>query len=595
MGTRIARVLSVGACSLAASLLAPGAAALEFGPNDAFTFRGRFYAQYTIATENTEAESNGTALDPAGAVPSRNGGDLVQQRNFMNPEFEVDFRRLATPLEGWFDEIEGRVALWGFYDGIYDYGPERWRQVLAQYRTHELQQASKGTRVELRDGVVRFPAGIYERQARRVYGRRLRVNEAYVDLADGPWFLRIGRQAISWGEADTIGLLDANNPFDTTIQPGLFIDLDEARIPLWTVRGTYEVFDALGPFSSGFLEAYWVPGWLDTTISPLVIQSASPFAPPPPASAGYDTPDPQRLNIFQQLPEPSTANSRWGVKFQTVIARDYNVQTWFYTTFPIQPVPVLYGLDENGQAVTALKNKLTNVIGVAGSWYSEAVNSILRAEIELFNGEPGFLAYKNLGRAVESGFTRPGHFRRTNVLRGELGLDHNFFVPALNPTSSFLFVGSIVWFWNTDETPQSDFRANGLLKPSAIRRQQEGGLPAGFYNGPYCDNRSDPSIPQAQRQCDFVNQDPAGGFLQATLRSDFLRGRLTAQLTSILTHRGALTFAPSVLYRFDDHFLFDAKYVNTNTFGSINNGFTLGPGLLRDRDEFWVRATYQLN
>jgi hypothetical protein len=41
--------------------------------------------------------------------------------------------------------------------------------------------------------------------------------------------------------------------------------------------------------------------------------------------------------------------------------------------------------------------------------------------------------------------------------------------------------------------------------------------------------------------------------------------------------------------------LLDAKYVNTHTFGSINNGFTIGPGLLRDRDQFWLRATYQIN
>lgn len=591
----IARGVLASALGFAALLGVTSAWAIEFGPNDAFTIRGRFYSQYTIATEHSKKESNGTALDPAGAIPSRNGGDMIQNRNFMNPEFEVDFRRLVRPIKGWLDEFEGRVALWGFYDGIYDYGPERWRQVLAQYRSHELQQVSKGTQIELVNGVVQFPAGIYARQPRRIYGRRMRVNEAYVDLAKGPWFLRIGRQAISWGEADTIGLLDANNPFDITIQPGLMIDLDEARIPLWTIRGTYELFDVIGPFSSAFLEAYWVPGWLDTTISPLVVQSASPFAQPPPASAGYDGPPPEQINIFQQLPEPSTANSRWGVKLQTVVSRDYNLQAWFYTTYPIQPVPVVYGQEENGQIVTALKNKLTNVIGGAVSWYSETVNSIVRAEVELFNGEPGFLAYKNIGQAVESGFTKTGHYDRLNILRGEFGLDHNFFVPALNPTSSFLVVGSIVWFWNTDESSSKDYRALGMLKPSAIRRQQEGGLPAGFYNTEYCDNANAPNIPEAWRQCDFVNQDPVGGFAQVTVRSDFMHGRLTPQLTTIATHRGALTFAPSILYRLNDNFLFDVKYINTHTFGSINNGFTIGPGLLRDRDQFWVRATYQLN
>lgn len=587
----------------AASTIATPAIALEFGPNGAFSLRGRFYSQLSVATEHTKKESNGTALDPAGAIPSRNAWDMIQHRNFMNPELEVDVLRLAKPAGKWIDEWEGRLTLWGFYDGIYDYGPERWSQVLSQYGTNELQRVSKGTRIERAvDGTVIFPGGVYERQARRVYGRRLRVNEAYVDLARGPWFLRIGRQAISWGESDTIGLLDANNPFDVTIAPGLMIDLDEARIPLWTIRGTYELFNTLGPFSEAFLEAYWVPGWLDTTISPLPIQSASPFAVPPPASLGAGSMlGGQKLRIFQQQPAPSTANSRWGVKLQTVADRDYNLQAWFYTTFPVQPVPVLYGLDaldpETGQQqiTTAVKNKLTNVIGVAMSCYSEALNSILRAEVELFNGEPGFKAYQNIGQAVGSNFARRGHYDRLNIVRGELGIDHNFFVPALNPTASFLLVGSIVWFWNTNESSSNDYRAGGILKPSAIRRQQEGGAAAGAYNGRYCDNPNDSSIPEAERKCDFVNLDPVGGFAQVTLRSDFMRGRLTPQLTTIATHRGALSFAPTVTYRLSDHLLVDVRYVNTHTFGSINNGYTIGPGLLRDRDMAWLRATYRLN
>jgi len=85
------------------------------------------------------------------------------------------------------------------------------------------------------------------------------VNELYLSYSKGPLFLRIGRQSISWGESDTIALLDQNNPFDITLGvPGLLQDLDEARIPLWTVRSTLRLFDTVGPFASGFVEAYWV-------------------------------------------------------------------------------------------------------------------------------------------------------------------------------------------------------------------------------------------------------------------------------------------------------------------------------------------------
>src|SRR5205823_46652 len=44
-----------------------------------------------------------------------------------------------------------------------------------------------------------------------------RINEAYVNVARGRLFLRLGRQAISWGESDTIALLDQSNPFNLTL------------------------------------------------------------------------------------------------------------------------------------------------------------------------------------------------------------------------------------------------------------------------------------------------------------------------------------------------------------------------------------------
>lgn len=116
--SRAGRVALALSLALSVVLVGGRAAAVQFGPDEAFTLRGRFYTQLSIATEPTKKESNGTALNPAGAVPSRNGGDLIQHRNFMNPEFEVDFRRLMHPLEKWLDELQGRVALWGFYDGI---------------------------------------------------------------------------------------------------------------------------------------------------------------------------------------------------------------------------------------------------------------------------------------------------------------------------------------------------------------------------------------------------------------------------------------------------------------------------------------------
>ena len=51
---------------------------------------------------------------------------------------------------------------------------------------------------------------------RDIYAHQARVNELYLSYSKGPFFLRFGRQSISWGESDTIALLDQSNPFDIT-------------------------------------------------------------------------------------------------------------------------------------------------------------------------------------------------------------------------------------------------------------------------------------------------------------------------------------------------------------------------------------------
>lgn len=579
------RALTRGAAAaaLAGLLVASPAAAIRFGPKDSLELRGKVYTQYTVATERSEKFTQ----------PQINPGDLKQWRTFYNPEFEVDFRRLLG-VRKLLDELKGRVAIWGFYDGIYDFGPKRFRQNLARTKRTRNTDGLNAQAAFYSKG--RSEAEALEnrgsrRDGREFYGRRTRVNEAYLSVAKGPLFVRVGRQAISWGESDTIGLLDANNPFDVLIQPGLLIDTDEARIPLWTLRATYELFSVLGPFSSGFVEGYWVPGWLDTEVGFLNIQGVSPFSQPPPLQG-------PGIQVFDKLPEYATENSRWGIKLQTVVNRNYNVAVWFYRTYNLVPVPTLAGISRDiapgvpGYVTTILHHELTNVWGGSLSWYSEAIKSIVRTELELFQDEPSFLAHKAIGAPTESGFTKKGSFERANILRGELGVDYNFFVPVLNPSSSFLAISSIVFEANLDETDNKDFRTP-ILKPSAIERELRGGPIAGQIAPASCDNKDTPAGPAGR--CDFVNIDPIEAFAQVTLRSDFMHGRLTPQLTTIATFRGALTFAPSVLYRFTDNLLFDVKYVNTHTFGSGDNGYTKGVGLNRDRDQLWVRATVQLN
>jgi hypothetical protein len=320
----------------------------------------------------------------------------------------------------------------------------------------------------------------------------------------------------------------------------------------------------------------------------------SPYSQPPPLQG-------PGIQVFDHLPQYGMDESRWGIKFQTVIDREYNFSVWFYRTYQLVPVPKIIGISQPlsetvpGYVTTTLNHKLNNVWGAALSWYSDTIDAIARTELELFQDELSFLAYRAIGAPVANGFQQPGTLEEANVLRGEFGIDKNFFIPLLNPTASFLAVVSLVFEANLDETDNKDFRTP-LIKPSAIERELAGGLTAGQNAPPSCDNKNTPGpdVPGLSR-CDFINQDPIEAFMQTTIRSDFMHSRLSPSLTAIGTFRGALTFAPAVVYRFSDNILFDAKYINTHTFGSGDNGYTKGVGLGRDRDQFWVRATFQLD
>ena len=73
-------------------------------------------------------------------------------------------------------------------------------------------------------------------------------------------------------------------------------DVDEARIPLWTLRGTVKLVDNWKWLSSFFLDAYMVPGIIDTTVPINPIPAGvSPFGP--------DVRDPQEQTGGQAIPQ----------------------------------------------------------------------------------------------------------------------------------------------------------------------------------------------------------------------------------------------------------------------------------------------------
>jgi hypothetical protein len=612
---RVVPVLLVG-------LLSSAAHAYFLDDERNFDFRARLYTEGAVAAESSQPQTK----------PARSPFQLIEQRTFFNPEFDGKL----TSYQSLLDDLSFRLALWGFYDGIYDYGASQYDRSRNSIKGR-ISQGHTLTAPATRTDTVTDFRKMYTYQPDPVLGNYgasgdvsdlpFRVNEAYFNFVKGPVFLRFGRQTISWGESDTIGLLDANNPFNLTMAiPGVFQDVDEARIPLWTARGTYNLFDSWGPIASAFLETYLVPGSIDTTVSQVPVPLASPYSPPQgdPQSllSGLIPPDVNNaivksafggilLGLYDHLPSRSMKNSRYGLRLGGIVARDYTTSVWYYRTFANQPVPRFLPLDlsraplihPGGKGptnlITELHHGMVDVYGGSTTFFSEPLNGIIRAEAELFHNEPAFIPGKNIpfqallrtpavrklingipGNHVAAG-TDEGTIPRADMLRFELGYDRFFFWRAVNPANSFVWVTAYVGQWNLSETfGHQNFRFGGQQKLS----------PTGTLVGANTDGLTLATISKLHTVAkDFVDLYPYESFVQTHLQTDYMHGRLTPALTVVLGLNGTYVIPMGVTYRYTDSLLFDFKY------DLLGGNFMFPTGYFRDRSQLSARVTMLLN
>ena len=603
-----------------------------------FSVRLRAYSQLGILTEDSETPSRSDIARalrfvPANAPrsqkqaqiaaitpPDYDAFNLGQHRNFYNPEFDAnlsDFMRWTGA-----SEFKFRFAWWGFYDGLYDYLDETWADHLRAYRTRFSESNDPANES------YRFNDS-YKR-ARAEYAHQNRINELYIDYVNGPFFLRVGKQAISWGESDTIAILDVSNPFDLSLgAPGFFQDVEEARIPLWTVRSTFKLIDSLGPLSSVFSDVYFVPGPIDTTVPKNPITAGvSPFNP--------DQADPQ-FNILAQgslaagihtvlvdrLPDNTWGNSRWGARLTGVLFRDYTVQGWFFRTFNQVPTPMITNASafnvlakhptfvdakgrrcnpsespagtclKKGPAVTLLDRRLESVIGLSSTWFSQPLNGILKWEIEYFIDELAVIPERNLNPRVQlpralradSEKNLKNSIPTADYVRWVIGYDRNFFVRWLNPTNSFILVMSYNSSFNLSEKGGKDYR-NPYTKPG--HTQTRNGPRPGNPNCRGAAARTSPLCIYADPH-DFEDAYQYEGILTTTLRTDYMHATLQPSLTMITDISGVFGFAPSLNYRINDNLIVGATYL------AVAGTRKAGLGTFRAHDMLQLRVTGQFN
>ena len=509
-------VISVLSCLLVMWVLTEAAQAVTIDDKHTLEITGKLQTRVSFRLQDSEGYT----------MPKLSVGDLVQWRSIALLEVQHDLKELMKtidfmkPLHRWGVHVKYRIVGRFMYEAVYNVGPEALREV----------------RDRDKENIDNF------KQAYDLW-------ECYADVSKGPAFLRIGRQNLSWGETDVFRLLDMINPLDDTYG-GIFEDLDDRRIPLWMLRGSYN-FGYLGPISSLNIEGFWVPGNWDTRVAPISPDGtpyAIPLAPAP-------------VPILVETPGKAMSNSRWGVRLQGVLLDSVNLSVGHYKSFMDLPSTVL-NVDYSQfppDANLTLSFDDVQVTGGTLSWWESHLDVVVRSEVAWFWKESVFIPEENTP-LVPTGLPIPGlealpaqgHKTERDILRWMIGLDKNLWIRKLNPTQTFLvsmqYFGQ--WISNYDDR---------IAQPPAI----------------YPDDLNYPGVSEVE-----------GTFTFLTMTS-YMSGKLTPQVVLAYNARGAFMFQPQIGF-LREPFRFLLQY--SGVYGSFTS-----LGFFRDRDQISFVFTYLLN
>jgi hypothetical protein len=466
--------------------LAHAASYFQLGENP-LEVKGKVQARLSWRTDRSEGFT----------FPSVATGNMVQERNLGLVELNQTLSKQTETTAEVKYHLVGRFL----YDGIYDYGPKAFQDV------------RNANKAEIDN-----------------FKKDADVWEAYVDYTKGKGFLRIGRQNLSWGETDIFRLLDRINPLDDTFG-GSFEDLDDRRIPIWMVRGTYNLGN-VGPVSSLSLEGFWNPGMGGQKVSPMA-PFGTPFAFPMPASTV-----PTRVH----KPEKTFESSRMGARLQGVLGDNFNFSLAQYQTIIDSPAAIVTfdPAAAGGPVFQDLFYKTEWVTGGSVNFYEPHIEGVIRSEIAMFWNEPVFIPQVNA--PVLFGDFRSGDIPKKNVLRYMVGLDKNFWIRALNEKSMF----NVFFQYFAEYYPSYDDRMKIAL----------------------------PKFPTGE----FMKQVRYDQKITMIAFTSYMEGTLTPQLALAYDPRGALMFIPS-LQKFFDPWVFKVAYYG------ITGKDDVSVGILRDRDQ----------
>jgi hypothetical protein len=545
--------------------LAGTAEAFYIDEKNTLSFAAKLQTRATFRLQDSDT--------PMWTQPEMSLGDLAQWRNLALLEVDHDLKELIKsldilyPLKKW--KIRSKYHIVGrfMYEAVYNVGSENIREV----------------RDNDRENIDNF------KQAYDLW-------EAYIDFSRGPAFVRLGRQNIAWGETDIFRLLDQINPLDNTFG-GPFEDLDDRRIPLWMLRGSYNL-GSVGPVASLTVEGFWVPGSIDATVGPWA-PYGTPYAIPLDKTAVYDI-------AYRNDPAKTMSNSRWGARIQGMLGSAMNVSVAYFETFKDQPTSTVvlsepvpgYLLDTSVVEISLDYTKF-QVVGGSLNFWESVTDTVFRAEVAYFIKEPtnirgisdrplnpnygplGPLTWNQLDLlAVATGTDlrsqglygipfnpQSGYIPVKNALNWMIGFDKQIWIRPLNKKSMFFLSMQYFGKWYPDYDTGM-YLAVPLPDKFLPRPNEITGEPIVMLN-------------------EYPTIKEVSTIFTGMINTTYMNGNLNPQFAMAYDTDGVFLLLPQVTY-IREPFRFMLQYAGI--VGQFNNF-----GIFRDRDQISFTLSYMLN
>ncbi len=286
-------------------------------------------------------------------------------------------------------------------------------------------------------GQEKFPQAVVDDQR---LGNEVR--ELYVDVRQGPLFLRLGKQQIVWGESDGLRLADIINPLDFRWHYFLE-DWQDIRQGLPMARAIYGIAEKTD------LEFVWAP----VSFKPAKFAGVGTFWEFPGAGVGSGIPEKKY--------DTNINNGSVGGKIKTTLGSGFDVSIYdYYHRFESPTVELTSaGLD--------FAHPFVNSVGGTFNTFIDPIKTVFRGEAVFNSNEP------------HNDFSKPDFISKKNTIAFMLAADRPTYLP-INSESSFL---SLQVFYKKVLSPDNTTIMFG--DSAAPGKKDDQTMISGFISTPY--------------------------------------------------------------------------------------------------------------